>query len=97
MKLMLLKKLIKNCPEKFSNIKISGLSLNSKDIKPGYIFFAKKGYNKNGSDYALDALNRGARVIISENLIGHILLNDLLNNYELFFSSFKFLIYQIFF
>ena len=29
----------------------------------------KKGYNKNGSDYALDALNRGARVIISENLI----------------------------
>ena len=23
--------------------------------KPGYIFFAKKGYNKNGSDYALDA------------------------------------------
>ena len=66
---MLLKKLIKHCPEKFSNIKISGLSLNSKDIKPGYIFFAKKGYNKNGSDYVLDALNRGARVIISENLI----------------------------
>ena len=32
------KKLIKHCPEKFSNIKISGLSLNSKDIKPGYIF-----------------------------------------------------------
>tara|TARA_A100001011_G_scaffold198908_1_gene207179 strand:- start:286 stop:3045 length:2760 start_codon:yes stop_codon:yes gene_type:complete len=66
---MLLKKLINRCPDKFSNVKISGLSLNSKDIRPGYIFFAKKGSKEMGSDYALEAFNKGAKVIVSENLI----------------------------
>ena len=40
---MLLKNLINNIPEKLNKIKITGLSTNSKKVRPGNIFFAIKG------------------------------------------------------
>ena len=45
---MLLKKLIKNIPNKFNNIDIKGLSSNSNEVKRNYIFFAIKGNKTNG-------------------------------------------------
>ena len=42
---MLLKKLINNLPPNKKNIKINGLSINSKKVKKGFIFFAIKGKN----------------------------------------------------
>ena len=42
---MLLKNLINNLPEDKKKIVIKGLSVNSKEIKKGYIFFAIKGTN----------------------------------------------------
>ena len=40
---MLLKKLIKNCPKKLSNIKVKGLSSDTRNLKKGELFFALKG------------------------------------------------------
>ena len=61
---MLLKKLIKNIPNKFSNIDIKGLSSNSKEVKRNYIFFAIKGNKTNGEKFIKDAIKKGAAVII---------------------------------
>ena len=48
------------------NINISGLYHNSKEIIDGGLFFAIKGKNVNGEDFVLDAVNNGAKVIVSE-------------------------------
>ncbi len=60
---MLLKQLIKNPPKK-KNLKISGLEINSKNVKNGFIFFAIRGYRVNGEKYIPEAIKNGAVVII---------------------------------
>ena len=60
---MLLKKLINNLPEE-KNVKILGLSSNSKKIKKGYIFFAIKGQKFNGEKYIDEAIKNGASVLV---------------------------------
>ncbi len=64
---MLLKNLIKNSPKNLKNLKISGISLNSKDIKKGFIFFALKGSKTNGENYIHQAIKQGAKLIICSN------------------------------
>lgn len=44
----------------------SGISNNSKDIKPGYIFVAIKGNKVNGEDFIPDAIQNGAKSIVLE-------------------------------
>ena len=61
---MLLKKLIKHIPTEKEKLSIQGLSINSKKIKSGFIFFAIKGYKFNGEKYIDEAVNKGAIVII---------------------------------
>ena len=65
---MLLKKLINNYYIKRKNIKVTGLSINSKDIKKGYIFFAIKGNRSNGEKFIDEAVKKGAQVIVCSNL-----------------------------
>ena len=64
---MLLKNLIDNLPNNKKNIKIKGLSLNSKNVKSGHIFFAIKGNNINGEKYIEEAIYKGASVIVCTN------------------------------
>ena len=61
---MLLKNLIKNISKNKKNIFISGLSSNSKEIKKNYIFFAIKGNKINGEKFILQAIQKGAAVIV---------------------------------
>ena len=61
---MLLKKIIKNLPPNIENIKIEGLSLDSRQIKKNYIFFAVRGTEFNGEKFIPDAISKGAKVII---------------------------------
>jgi len=61
---MLLKKIIKNLPLNIQNIKIEGLSLDSRQIKKNYLFFAVKGTEFNGEKYIKDAILKGAKVVI---------------------------------
>ena len=45
---MLLKKLINNCPNKLANIKVKGLSSDTRKLKKGDLFFALKGSKSDG-------------------------------------------------
>ena len=57
---MLLNKMIKECPKLLENISVKGLSLDSRDIKKGYLFFAIKGHSRNGENFVKEALSKGA-------------------------------------
>ena len=43
---------------------VTGLSLNSNEIKPGNIFFAVSGYRQHGLNFAADAIKRGACAVL---------------------------------
>ena len=62
--IMLLKNLIKFSNENHGKIDVRGLSINSKKIKKGFIFFAIKGNHSNGENFINEAINNGAVVII---------------------------------
>ena len=62
---MLLKKLIKNCPSKFSNIIVRGLSSDSRKLKKGELFFALRGTQINGERFINQAIKKGACAVIS--------------------------------
>ena len=64
---MLLKNLIDNLPEDKKKILITGLSINSKLVKRGNIFFAIKGNNSNGEKFIKEAVVKGASVIVCSN------------------------------
>ncbi len=61
---MLLKNLIKNSPKGLEKLNISGLAINSKQIKKNFIFFALKGNNFNGENYINEAIKNGAVLIV---------------------------------
>ena len=61
---MLLKKIIKNLTKEEEKIKIKGLSINSKKVKKGFIFFAIKGKKFNGEKFISEAVKKGAAVIV---------------------------------
>ena len=61
---MLLKKLINNPPNNFKNLKVKGLTLNSNEVKKGFIFFAVKGNKLNGEDFIKTAIKKGAVAIV---------------------------------
>ncbi len=61
---MLLKNLIKDIPKEKENVIVSGISINSKEVKKNYIFFAIKGNQTNGENFIKSAIKKGASVII---------------------------------
>ena len=63
---MLLKKIIKNIPIGIQKINIKGLSLDSRQIKKNYLFFAIKGKKYNGENYIVSAIRKGAKVIVCD-------------------------------
>ncbi len=46
-------------------VDITGLTSNSRDVKPGYLFAALPGNNVKGTDYIPDAISRGAKAILA--------------------------------
>jgi len=61
---MLLKKIIKNLPIDIQKINIEGMSLDSRQIKKNYLFFATKGTRYNGEDYIVSAIKKGAKAVV---------------------------------
>ena len=55
--------------DNFVNCEISSLHLDSRDVKEGGVFFAIKGTNLNGMDFIEEARSKGAKLIVSEELI----------------------------
>src|SRR6056300_879015 len=82
---MYLGNFIKNIGKKYSKLEFSGIAFDSrkvkkkynffeiefkrKKVKKNYIFFAINGNKLNGYDYITDAINNGAKIIISEKSI----------------------------
>ncbi len=62
---MLLKKLIKNCPKKLLDIKVKGLSCDTRKLKKGELFFALKGSENSGEKFINEAVKKGACAIVS--------------------------------
>lgn len=63
---MKLKDLMLNCPEKFSELEITGVTDDSRKARKDSLFIAVKGPLSDGHDYAKQALEKGAAVIITE-------------------------------
>lgn len=55
--------------EEFLDTKIRDISIDSRKVRPGDLFFAMKGWQQNGNDYALDALKNGAEVVVSDQTL----------------------------
>ena len=62
---MLLSKVFKNINKNYKSIKFNNIRFNSKRCKSNDIFFAITGNNLNGNDFIKDAINNGARIIVS--------------------------------
>ncbi len=69
-KVMKLKSLILNCPEKFCDIEISGITDDSRKVEKDNLFVCVKGPVSDGHDYAEKAIENGAAVIITERDLG---------------------------
>ena len=64
---MLLRKVLKNINKKYRNIHFKDIRFNSKECKPNDIFFAIQGNNYDGNKYIYDAINNGAKIIVSNH------------------------------
>ena len=49
------------------DVEITGVSLNSKDIKSGDVFVAIYGAERDGLSFAIDAVNNGAVAVVCDN------------------------------
>ncbi len=67
---MLLKNLIADISENFTEIDICGITSDSREVKPGYAFICINGVTDDGHKYAQTAVERGASVVISQQKTG---------------------------
>lgn len=63
---MKLKELI-NCKAEYGEIEISGITVDSREVKPGYAFVCIKGAKSDGHKFAQSAIDSGAAVVIVED------------------------------
>ncbi len=62
---MLLGDVLKNIDQKYKSIKFKNIRFNSKDCKLNDIFFAINGNHINGNNFITEAINNGAKIIVS--------------------------------
>ena len=68
---MLLKNLINFPLPNIKGIKINGLSLDSRKVRSGNLFFALKGSKSDGNKYIKEAIKNGAKAIISSTGVNY--------------------------
>ena len=62
----LLKGINYKCDPLLKECVIRGISLDSRNVSEGYLFFAVDGFSQNGNTFIDDALKNGAAVILSD-------------------------------
>ena len=62
---MYIGKLFKKLPKKYHSHKFTGISLDSRSCKRGDLFLSINGENQNGNQFINEAINNGAKIIIS--------------------------------
>lgn len=55
-----------DCPQDLSEIQVRGLTCDSRQVKPGFVFFAVSGTKESGFKFVQDAENNGAVVVIHD-------------------------------
>ena len=58
---------VTDCSDSLSGEQVLGISTNSKEIIPGFIFVAIRGTNFDGNDFIDEALDRGAICAITDS------------------------------
>lgn len=66
---MKLSSLVPHIENDIGNVQISGLSVDSRRVKPGDLFFALAGEHDNGLAYVNQAIKAGARAIVYSNSV----------------------------
>ena len=66
---MFLKDYIPDLNKRYNNVHFSGIAFDSSEVKKNYIFFAIKRKIFDGNDYIEDAIQKGAKIVISEKKI----------------------------
>ncbi len=49
------------------NVEIEGLAYDSRQVRPGYLFVALHGHQREGTDYIQDAVQRGAVAVVADS------------------------------
>ncbi|MDP2939392.1 MAG: UDP-N-acetylmuramoyl-L-alanyl-D-glutamate--2,6-diaminopimelate ligase [Candidatus Omnitrophota bacterium] len=65
---LILPQLDKELLDSFGNIEIKGISCNSQSVSNDYIFVAIRGTKLDANRFIYDAINKGARIIISDSI-----------------------------
>ena len=65
---MFLKDYYPKLNKKYNKVKFDGIAFDSCEVKSGYIFFAIKGNNVDGNKFVKEAIKKGSKIIISENI-----------------------------
>ncbi len=83
---MLLKKIIKKCPKILEDLKVRGLSSDTRTLKKGDLYFALKGDKFNGEKFIKLALKKGAVAVVttkkSKKKINIISVNNVKKNFS---------------
>src|SRR5688500_11640813 len=58
------------CMANVPDIPITGISIDSRAVKPGHLFVALKGGNVDGHDYIPNAIENGAAAVVGERNVG---------------------------
>lgn len=61
----LLQGIVTDCKQ-FEGLPVTGLSLDSRNVQPGHVFFACAGYSQHGLEYVQQAVAGGAVLILAE-------------------------------
>jgi len=67
MKLKDIAAFVKDIAGSVAQTEITGVSSDSRQVRPGFLFAALKGVKNDGSAYALDAVKRGAVAILADD------------------------------
>ena len=82
--------LIPQYSSEFDNIDVAGITSDSRKVKDGYIFVCIKGPNRDGHDYAFDAIKAGAALVVCEQDLGfdnQIITDDSLKDFYIMCSA----------
>ena len=54
------------CPSRIPDVELAGIAIDSRAVKPGYLFVAMKGGTADGHDYIQKAIDNGAIAVVGE-------------------------------
>ena len=54
------------CPSRIPDVELAGIAIDSRAVKPGYLFVAMKGGTADGHDYIQKAIDNGAVAVVGE-------------------------------